>query len=46
MLADDIFSCATELGEEEGVFMVVTNLVIERVVSSGSRMIWSYWLHG
>ena len=26
MVADDIFSCATELGEEDGVFTVATNL--------------------
>ena len=26
MVVDDIFSCTTELGEEEGVFMVATNL--------------------
>ena len=26
MVADDIFSCVTELGEEEGVFTVATNL--------------------
>ena len=26
MVVDDIFSCVTELGEEEGVFTVATNL--------------------
>ena len=26
MVVDDIFSCATELGEEDGAFTVATNL--------------------